>query len=70
MNGKNLHIPGDDPSKQECQHASSLIQVHKNKIPTVFMLENSPKLHLEDYVCETASILEKEEELTTQTLNC
>lgn len=34
------------------------------------MLENSPKLHLEDYVCETGSILEKEEELTTQILNC
>lgn len=33
---KTLHIPGDDPSKQECQPASNLIQVHKNKIPTVF----------------------------------
>lgn len=52
---KALHIPGDDPSKQECQPASNLIQVHKNKIPTFFFKcwENSPKLYLEDYACAT-----------------
>lgn len=27
----------------------------------LLMLENSPELHLEEYMCETASILEKDE---------
>lgn len=31
------------------------------------MLENSPEPHLEEYVCETASILEKEECACTDT---